>query len=1836
MGVGDGSVVAADIAGHIGRIVIDVRCLLLDLTAGTGLVVIVGIIYPVAVAMGGSGDHQIILTHGYLVFVEVGIALAAPIVREHAHRQLGGGMDGGNLRNEIAVGMLRKATVGAVAGRANRLGGTGGRSAGASVGFLMATVACAGSYMSAGAGRGPCAEAMILVRGDGQLPCRLDALILVEQGMAYRAFVMSLHTRFGTVSAHLGDQATVAMGSYQLAVAGLPCAKIKDLIGAGLLGIELTAGALVVILPAVDRAGGRLAGYLRAVSVGVGDGSVVAADIAGRIRAVGVLVGGRLRLLTAGAKLIVVGFVGVDPLSEEVRRQISRQRLQGGFHLTLGEVRAAYTAVVVSRHTGGQLVLGVLFFYCRNQGAVAMGGRQLTVAGLPRVKIKDLIGAGLLGIELTAGATVVILPAVHRAGSRLAVYPYAVSVGMYLAACANHVRLDGGSLGRSICIRHEGVGAVDLHHHASMGECAFCVANRIDTVRIIQLEIVHRAGDVVVDNVARLQVQGKERIVAALLHTRPAVGGVIDGGVAIVGVGSCVLVGQLLGVARNREAACGRSHNVELDSHAFAVLVFKRIRTVHRHGQRSRGGGDTCGFRKNVARIITREVVQIYDAICLASEELIVYHVTDLQLDIDSGVVAIHVENRGPAVGGIIGGGVAIVGVGSCVLIGDLHGVIGDRRSVHYPIQRKVFVADATFFIHLGSVQQDPGGAIHLVAFGGDDRDVERVDVSGFKYGFVGHGRQLIRHIQIGNPFDRYAVIGRIGQLGRKVGMCACHRRIQGDLDVGEQDIHHLIGCLDGDVTGGHGEAGLGGVHIGKSYRSADHYPLIKHLTLRSCIRRQGYRCAVGGRRVGGRTVLNSDGIALILVGCLDGDVTGGHGEAGLGGVHIGKSYRSADHNPLVELLTRRSCIRRQGYRCAVGGRRMGGRTVLNSDGIDLILVGCLDGDVALGHDEGGLSVHRVVKGDRSADHYPLIKHLTLRSCIRRQGYRRTGGGRRMGGRTVRNRDFKALLVGGRNDQLGHVLTDCRHLVGQRAVTVGLSGGDFPTCKDHSVGSLVCLDVEPVVLEDLRDKLGACLVGVCAAVHHGDGIGRVQPAVEGTARRRIYIFSVEIDHGIAVNGILFIQYQGEIVVVRAARQEGIGGGEIVSLGNAFDILQDSRVLIGRGRNKVIIVGIALLGLGNREVDLGEYRLVGVGSLDHHGGITHHEGGVLGGSVGNGHLAAGYDPTDKVLAAGNILLGEGQRDRFVPTSLGQIRRAAADGDIVGNVAVDRPDADVAGGHDKGGRGLGEAGQDDALAVDDLPFTEHLALGGGVCRQGNGHAATRQCRDHAVNRGRSVLDRQVEDLHAGLYRKLQIIAPAICAVGPEVARHVNAVYERGQLRGDVVGFVDDEFYDGAVGFANLKQLALPHISVGFVFLIPDLPCIIVELHVAVRIGIGRHRYIGRHTGYGMRYGNRRTLLEQLSHNGGFHDDVFAVFSALQHHAVYTHSAEVIVIGQIRASHLGEAVACGGIETDAHGVGLARLENMGAFQEGLPLIPAQHLAVIILPCVHPCIVRGTSTDGGVLHMGIGGRDAVQNHVVRLNGYGGIIVRRLDRKGEGRQSVIGVIQITVTGNIPFSKDQSLGVQAFIHHQGQRGAGEEHGFVRHLAVQIERTARNVQGNGYQVVIIYSHRSNGCARNITVEVRFFAVYGHVCIADAIALCGDHAIRAEIHDTLLIYVGGRKNDTVVFFIAVVPFIDLHVIQIGVVGHGRDGCTANLEGRYGCLDPIKGNGVDRLKGHDRARQPIIARAVMPILDGVVFGDFPHQEHLALGGRISHHVDVVVYVNLTDLGIAAIIDV
>ena len=55
-----------------------------------------------------------------------------------------------------------------------------------------------------------------------------------------------------------------------------------------------------------------------------------------------------------------------------------------------------------------------------DQGAVVVGSSDLTGAGLPCSQISDLIGAGSLGVVLTAGAGVVVIPAVNGAGSSLA------------------------------------------------------------------------------------------------------------------------------------------------------------------------------------------------------------------------------------------------------------------------------------------------------------------------------------------------------------------------------------------------------------------------------------------------------------------------------------------------------------------------------------------------------------------------------------------------------------------------------------------------------------------------------------------------------------------------------------------------------------------------------------------------------------------------------------------------------------------------------------------------------------------------------------------------------------------------------------------------------------------------------------------------------------------------------------------------------------------------------------------------------------------------------------------------------------------------------------------------------------------------------------------------------------------------------------------------------------------------------------------------------------------------------------------------------------------------
>ena len=71
------------------------------------------------------------------------------------------------------------------------------------------------------------------------------------------------------------------------------------------------------------------------------------------------------------------------------------------------------------RHTGLQLGFRVHFVLGRNEFAVGVAGSDFAIASLPGVKVSDHGGASLIGIELAAGALVVAIPAIFRAGSGL-------------------------------------------------------------------------------------------------------------------------------------------------------------------------------------------------------------------------------------------------------------------------------------------------------------------------------------------------------------------------------------------------------------------------------------------------------------------------------------------------------------------------------------------------------------------------------------------------------------------------------------------------------------------------------------------------------------------------------------------------------------------------------------------------------------------------------------------------------------------------------------------------------------------------------------------------------------------------------------------------------------------------------------------------------------------------------------------------------------------------------------------------------------------------------------------------------------------------------------------------------------------------------------------------------------------------------------------------------------------------------------------------------------------------------------------------------------------------
>ena len=367
--------------------------------------------------------------------------------------------------------------------------------------------------------------------------------------------------------------------------------------------------------------------------------------------------------------------------------------------------------------------------------------------------------------------------------------------------------------------------------------------------------------------------------------------------------------------------------------------------------------------------------------------------------------------------------------------------------------------------------------------------------------------------------------------------------------------------------------------------------------------------------------------------------------------------------------------------------------------------------------------------------------------------------------------------------------------------------------------------------------------------------------------------------------------------------------------------------------------------------------------------------------------------------------------------------------------------------------------------------------------------------------------------------------------------------------------------------------------------------------------------------------------LSEDRGLKDDVFSRFTSLQDCAPHAVSVEVVVSADFKGV---EVVSRRGGHTDFDGIGLALLEYVIVFQQGLSLVPAQDLGIVVVPLGDTRIVGGGSADDGVVYVGIqvgyGGRCLILCRNIHL-----IIKAGGNTHCEGQGGKTGIVradQVRVIEHLPALEYLSLGIEAFVSNQGEHGAGEEGGLKGFRTVHVKLTARNVDGYGNRIQVVAVGACVGCAVFATVVIQILAVYRDLgVVGHTVAVNGQNTEFASILDVGLVGVGGEHFLGDLLLVEVIPLIDHNGVQ-GVIGdNGGNGGLADHDGGHGALDGIQGSGPDGLAGHDRSRHPPI-RIVMEVGGVPVLGDLPHQEHLALGSLVSLEVNARITENVADL--------
>ena len=387
---------------------------------------------------------------------------------------------------------------------------------------------------------------------------------------------------------------------------------------------------------------------------------------------------------------------------------------------------------------------------------------------------------------------------------------------------------------------------------------------------------------------------------------------------------------------------------------------------------------------------------------------------------------------------------------------------------------------------------------------------------------------------------------------------------------------------------------------------------------------------------------------------------------------------------------------------------------------------------------------------------------------------------------------------------------------------------------------------------------------------------------------------------------------------------------------------------------------------------------------------------------------------------------------------------------------------------------------------------------------------------------------------------------------------------------------------------------------------------------------------HACHGGRDGDRGDCLLVPGKDRGLKDDVLARLASLQERASCVVSAEAVADAVIVVFKGFEVVSrCGG-QADSDGVDLARLEHVVGLQQGLSLVPAQYLGVIVVPLGDTRIKGGGSAHDGMVYVGIrvgydGGRLILCRNIYLAIKAGG----NTHRKGQGGKTGIGrTDQGCVIEDLPVLEHFSLGIGPLVGNQGKYGAGKEGGFKGLHAVRKELTARYVEGHKNRIQVNAVGVGGGRAVLMAVVVQIFAVYrDHGVVGHTVAVNGNDAECASVLDVGLIGVGGEHFMRDLLLVIIIPLVDHDGIQ-GIIGdNGGNGSLTDHDGRHDALDGIQGSGPDGLAGHALAVDPP-ARIVMVVGNVPILGDPPHQEYLALGGFVGLEVDSRIVEDVADL--------